>query len=526
MTTRRRVLQAGLAGLAMPSIARAAGQSVLTAVPQADLASLDPCWTTAYQTRDHGFLVYDTLFGLDGAFRPRPQMAEGAATDDGGKTWRITLRDGLAFHDGSKVLARDAAASVKRWGARDGFGQALMAATDDISATDDKTLVFRLKRPFPLLPDALGKTPPMMCPIMPQRLAETDPAKQITEVVGSGPYKFKADERVPGSRVVWERNTAYQPRASGTAEGTAGPKVAHFDRIEWRIMPDPATVAAAMQRGEIDWWLTPDADLLPLLRKQAGLRVENMVPTGLIATMRFNQMVPPFNNPALRRALFGAITQSDYMIGMVGTDPSLWRDKVGYFTPGTPMANEAGMQALTSPRDLDAVKRAIAAAGYKGEKVVVLTPTDIASAKALAEITADLLKRLGMNVEAPAMDWATLVQRRVKTDPVEQGGWSIFHTSWAGLDMMNPAGHVFLRGNGKAAAPGWPDSPKLEALRDDWFAAPDAAAQTALAAQIQLQAFQDVPYIPLGQYFAPTGFQANLTGILKGSPLFWNVRRI
>ena len=235
--------------------------------------------------------------------------------------------------------------------------------------------------------------------------------------------------------------------------------------------------------------------------------------------------MPPFDNAALRRAIIGAVTQSDYMTGMVGTDSSLWRDKVGYFCPGTPTASDAGMQALTSPRDLDAVKRVLSSAGYNGEKVVILTPTDIASARALADITADLLHRLGMNVEAPAMDWATLVQWRVKTDPVAQGGWSIFHTSWSGMDMLNPAGHVFLRGNGRAASPGWPDSPQIEALRNAWFAAPDEPAQRAIAEKLQLQAFQDVPYIPLGQYFAPTAYQANLSGVLTGSPVFWNVRR-
>jgi peptide/nickel transport system substrate-binding protein len=209
MPTRRRFLRtATAAALAAPAIARAASASTLTVVPQADIASLDPVWTTTYQTRDHGFLVFDTLFGLDSQFRAQPQMAEGAVTEDQGKTWRITLRDGLLFHDGSKVLARDAAASVRRWGARDGFGQALMAATDEIAAPDDKTLLFRLKAPFPLLPDALGKTPPSMCPVMPERLAATDPFKQVTEMIGSGPYRYKADERVPGSRVVWERNAA------------------------------------------------------------------------------------------------------------------------------------------------------------------------------------------------------------------------------------------------------------------------------------------------------------------------------
>ena len=290
-------------------------------------------------------------------------------------------------------------------------------------------------------------------------------------------------------------------------------------------MPDPSTASTALQRGEIDWWLQPDADLLPLLRKQPGIAVETIVPTGFVATMRFNHSQPPFDDPAIRQAIVGAVTQSDYMTGTVGTDPALWRDKVGYFCPGTPLANDAGMAALTVPRDLTAVKRLLEGAGYKGEKVVVLMPTDIASAHALAEITADLFRKLGMNVEAPAMDWATLVQRRVKTGPVEEGGWSVFHTSWSGADMINPAGHVFLRGNGKNAAPGWPDSPAIEALRDAWFAASDLQTLRDMAIQLQQQAFQDVPYIPLGQYFQPTAYRSDLTGTLKGSPLFWNVSR-
>ena len=526
MPTRRQLLRtATAAALAAPALAHGEASQVLTFVPQADLAVLDPVWTTTYQTRDHGLLVFDTLFGADSSFRAQPQMAEGAVAEDGGRVWRITLRDDLLFHDGEKVLARDCAASIRRWGARDGFGQALLAATDEIAAADDRTIVLRLKHPFSLLPDALAKTPPSICPMMPERLAATDPYKQVTEMIGSGPYRYKADERVAGSRVVYERNPRYVPRASGTPDGTAGPKIAHFDRIEWRIMPDSATVAAALQQGEIDWWLTPQADLLPLLRRAERLNVTNIVPTGFVATLRFNQLQPPFDNPAIRRALLGAIAQSDYMIGMVGTDPSLWRVPTGYFTPNTPLANDAGMAALTGPRDLDAVRHALDAAGYRGEKIVLLTPTDIASAKALADISADLLHRLGMNVEAPAMDWATLVGRRVKMDPVAQGGWSIFHTSWSGLDQINPAGHIFLRGNGKAASPGWPDSPKLEALRDAWFKAPDLPAQQALAREMQMQAFQDVPYIPLGQYFQPTAYQKNLTGVLTGSPVFWNVRR-
>ena len=522
---RRQFLAASAATLTMPAIVRADSQRTLTFVPQADIAVLDPIWTTTYQTRDHAFMVFDTLFGIDGDYKAQPQMLERFGAEEDGKRWTLTLRAGLKFHDGTPVLARDCVASVKRWGARDSYGQGLMAATDEISAADDKTIVFRMKRAFPLLPDALGKTPPNICAIMPERLASTDPSQQVTEMVGSGPFRYKADERVPGSRVVWERFADYVPRPDGTPSGTTGPKIANFDRVEWRIIPDSGTVAAALQRGELDWWLQPVADLLPILQKTSTLKVESTDPAGFIATLRFNHLNPPFDNAALRRALLGAVNQSDYMIGMVGTDSKLWMDRCGYLTPGTPMASEAGMDALASLRDPEAVKRAIAPAGYKGEKIVVLTPTDIPSAKALADISTDMLKQLGMNVDAQAMDWASLVQRRTKKEPVEQGGWSIYHTSWSGVDQMNPVGHVFLRGNGKDATVGWPTSPRLEELRTQWMQAPDLAAQKKIAQEMQQQAFQDVPYIPLGKYLVPTAYQSTLSGIIAGNPVFWNVKR-
>jgi len=522
---RRQFLAASAASLAMPAIVRAQSERVLTFVPQADLSVLDPIWTTTYQTRDHAFLVFDTLFGIDASYTARPQMLESFGAEEEGKRWTLVLRPGLKFHDGTPVLARDCVASIKRWGARDSYGQALMAATDEITAADDKTIAFRMKRAFPLLPDALGKTPPNICAIMPERLAATDPNQQISEMIGSGPFRYKADERVPGSRVVWERFAGYVARGDGVPSGTAGPKIAHFDRVEWRIIPDGGTVAAALQKGEVDWWLVPNADLLPILQKTQTLKVESIDPAGLIATLRFNHLVPPFDNAELRRAMLGAVNQSDYMIGMVGADTKLWREHCGYFCPGTPMASDAGMEALTGLRDLEAVKRAIDAAGYKGEKIVILAPTDIASAKALADITNDTLKRLGMNVDYQAMDWATLVQRRAKKEPVEQGGWSIYHTSWSGIDHMNPVGHVFLRGNGKDASVGWPTAPRLEELRAEWLRAPDLAAQKRIAGEMQLQAFGDVPYIPLGQYFVPTAYQASLSGVLSGNPVFWNVKR-
>ena len=522
---RRSFVQAGLAALAVPSLARAADARVLRFIPQADLAVLDPIWTTAYQTRDHAFLVFDTLFGQDANYAAHPQMLEAAVNEDDGLRWRLVLRNGLRFHDNQPVLARDCVASIRRWGARDTFGQALLAATDALAVADDRTIVFRLRTPFPLLPDALAKTAPSPCVIMPERLAATDPFKQVSEVVGSGPYRFLPDERIPGARVAYARFDGYVPREGGMPSRTAGPKRAGFDRVEWTIIPDAATASAALQRGEADWWLAANPDLLGRLRADRRLVVRTQDPTGVIGTMRFNQLQPPFDNPGLRRAVLGAVQQSEYMQAVSGPDREQWADGVGFFCPGTPLANAAGMQALTGPRDLDRSRRAVADSGYKGERVALLVPTDIPSTNALAEVTADLFRKLGLNLDAQAMDWGTAVQRRTSMEPVERGGWSVFQTSWSGLDHATPAGHPFLRGNGRAAAPGWPDSPAIETLRDEWLRAPDPAAQYSLAEQIQIQAFRDVPYVPLGQQFQQTAYRAELSGILPGMPVFWNITR-
>jgi peptide/nickel transport system substrate-binding protein len=524
---RRTFLAASAATLALPAVVQAASQRVLKFIPQSDLAVLDPVWTTAYVTRNHAYMIYDTLYGQTGqkdGFKATPQMVAGHVIEDDGKTWKLTLRDGLLFHTGEKVLARDCVASIRRWGTRDAFGQALMARTDELSAADDKTIVFKLKQPFALLPDALCHGASNMCAIMPQRVAETDPFKQFTEVVGSGPFRFKADERVQGSLFVYERFENYQPRADGEVSFTAGPKVVHFDRVEWHVQPDPATKAAAMQAGEMDWWENPAADLLPMLKK-ANIRTEFTDPTGGLFLLRPNHLYPPFDKPAVRRALLGAIDQKEYMIAMQGEDPSLWSVPCGFFPSVSPLANDAGLSALTGKRDYAAVKAALEKAGYAGEKVVIMGATDQPLNYPLAEVAADMLKRVGMNVDYQATDWGMVVQRRALTKPPAEGGWNMFVTGFSGLDFFSPASHLPLRGNGKGAWFGWPDDPKIEALREAWFNAPDLAAQKKVGVDIQLQAFDNIPYYPLGAAQNATAFQQDITGVLEGFVTFWNVRR-
>ena len=514
-----------LAGLSRPALAQANASRVLRFVPQSDVTVLDPILTTAYVTRHHGYAVWDTLYGFDADYKPQPQMAEGHAVEEDGKRVTIRLRPGLKFHDGEPVRARDAVASIRRWAARDALGQVLMSQVAELAAPDDRTIAFRLNKPFPLLFEALGKPSTPVCFIMPERIASTDPNTAIRDMIGSGPFKWVAGDRVPGSRVVYERFADYVPREGGEPSWTAGPKRANLDRIEWQVIPDAATAAAALQNNEVDWWEQPTADLQPTLRRNRNVVMEIPDPTGLCGILRFNHLHPPFNNPAIRRALLGAVVQGDYMTAVIGTDRSLWKDGVGFFPPGTPLANDVGLDALNSPRDMEKVKRDLAAAGYNGEKVVVIAASDFPSLNALAQVGGDMLRKAGMNVEYVSTDWGSVVTRRANRGAPDQGGWSVFFTFWAGLDMFNPGVSQALRGHGQNAWFGWPTIPRLEELRGAWFDAPDLAAQQRVAQDVQRVAFEEVPFLPLGQYFQATAYRRNISNVPKGFPMFWSVTK-
>jgi peptide/nickel transport system substrate-binding protein len=511
------------AALAAPRIGRAASASTLKFVPYVDLAILDPMVNTASQTRTHGYMVFDTLYGCDAEYAAQPEMVAGHVIDDDHRTWTLTLRDGLQFHDNTPVLARDVVASVRRWGAVDPAGRALVAATDEITAPSDKVVRFRFKAPYHLLPDVLGKIAPSMACMMPERLASTDPHKPVSEVVGSGPFRFVANERVPGSRVVYEKFAGYVPRPGGAPGLTTGPKIVHLDRVEWITMADPATASAALQSGEVDWVEVPTPDVIPLLRRDRNIRVEVKDKTGVAPILRFNCIEPPFDNQAIRQAVLGACQQSEFMQAF-SSDPTMWRDKVGVFTPGTPMASQVDLDRIGALTP-DQARAAIQKAGYKGERVVVMLPTDHPVNSVMAQVAADLFKRIGLNVDAQSMDAGTMFQRRNNRGPVDKGGWSTFPSMVGGADILNPAVSFLTRGNGANAWYGWPSSPHLEELRTAWFDAPDLATQQKLAAEMQRQIIADAPYVPLGQILQPTGYRSTTTGILDGFTKFWGVSK-
>ncbi|WP_270934646.1 ABC transporter substrate-binding protein [Falsiroseomonas oryzae] len=524
--TRRAVLGAAAGLLAAPRLGFGQAQArTLRFVPQANLASLDPIWSTAVVVRNHGLMIYDTLFGLGTDFRPRPQMAAGHEVTDDGRRWIVTLRPGLRFHDNEPVRAADCVASIRRWAKRDVLGQRLDALLDEIRPLDDARFEMRLKKPWPGLAFALGKPSANMCAIMPERVARTDPFTQITDTTGSGPFRFRQDLFRPGDVAVYERFQGYVPRDEPN-DFMAGGKTVHFDRVEWRVMPDPSTASAALQNNEADWWETPLADLLPLLRRNRDIAVELINTAGNLGVLRFNFLHPPFDNPAIRRALLPAVDQRAFMNAAIGTDPALSRVPAGVFTPGTPLANDAGLEVLSGPRDLEAARRAVREAGYRGERVAMLSATDLPVLQNLAEVAADMLRRTGFNVDFQAMDWGTHIQRRTNRGPVDQGGWSVFCTTWEGLDVSVPGSHQPIRGHGANAWAGWPTMPRLEELREAWFEATDLEAERRIAQEIQRTVWQEVPFVPLGQVLPPMAYRRSLTGVVKGGPaVFWGVRR-
>jgi peptide/nickel transport system substrate-binding protein len=523
---RRRLISsvlAGTAALAAPRIVRAAGANVLKFIPFADLATLDPVFTTAAGTRCHAHLVFDTLYGMDNDFGANPQMVAGHVISNDGLQWELTLRDGLRFHDDTPVLARDAVASIQRWWRRDGFGAVLASRTDEISAPSDKIIRFRLNKPFTLLPDALAVIISVPV-IMPERLARTDPFTQITEMIGSGPFRFKADERVPGSRVVYEKFAGYVPRADGKPEYASGPKIVHFDRVEWTVVPDPATAASALATGEFDWWETPALDLVPQLKRESRLTVTVKDRSGALGIMRFNQLFPPFDNPAIRSLVVSAVNQREFMTAAAGAVPDLIRDRVGLFVPGTPMASEAGLEAIGSVQDPATLAGALSDAGYKGETIVVLAAADTPSLFAVAQVGADLLRRMGFKVDLQSLDWGTVQQRRASKEPIGKGGWHIFFTLQTSTQNITPAAATNLRADGKGWY-GWPTDLALEALRSAWFDAPDQPARQRISRDLQSQFFRNPSFAPLGLFFQPTAFQNGLRDIREGLPQFYGVRR-
>jgi peptide/nickel transport system substrate-binding protein len=523
MRRRQMMIGTGIA-LAAPAIVRAQDSRVLRYVAAGyGAVLLDPLATTAYPTLILGLQVFESLYSVDENLTPRPQMAAGHVVEDNGKRWIITLRNGLRFHDGEPVLARDCVASMDRWMKRDGNGLAIAERLNELEAIDDRTVVLRLKKPFPQLPFVLGKASPNLMAVMPARLAATNPNEAVPELIGCGPFRFVPGEFSANSLAVLARFEGYEPR-NEQPSGTAGGRIARVDRVEWRVIPDPATQAAALSTGEIDWLGAPLPDVIPRLRENRHVVVQVVDRFGQAPWIRPNHASGPTANLGVRRAIMAALDGKEIVAAGFGGDPGNVTAPIGVFCPGSPFASEAGLQRL-GPKPAHVIKAMLRVAGYQNERLVLLHQADVFMHDAMLQVIARRLVEAGFNIDDQLMDAATVFKRRASREPPDRGGWSLFFNVAGCADTVNPLLDARLR-TGDTAFFGWPDDPTMEDLHERWLEASDEVVQKELAERIQETALADVLYVPLGRYVTNSAWRSNVSGILKSNqPVMWNISK-
>ncbi|WP_422008565.1 ABC transporter substrate-binding protein [Reyranella sp.] len=516
------IAAASFSGLVAAAPAQA---QTLKVVMHSDVKILDPIWTTAYIQRNHGYMVWDTLFAVDEKFDVKPQMVDKYENSADKLTWTFTLRDGLEWHNGAPVTAEDCVASIKRWAARDSMGQKMMGSVEGFEIVDAKTFKMKMKEPYGLVLESLGKPSSNVPFMMPKKTAETDPMQQIKleDVIGSGPFVFKGDEWKPGEKIVYVKNTKYKPRAE-PANGLSGGKVVKVDRVEWIAMPDIQTQVAALQSGEIDIIESPGHDLLPLLAKDKNVELVSFNPTGNQYAFRFNSLAKPFDNAKIRHAVFVAFAQEDFLKATIG-DPQWYKVCKAPFVCGTPLATDAGMADVLNGNAAKA-KQILTEAGYDGTPIVLMHSTDLQVLTNLAPVAKAQMERAGFKVDMVSMDWQTLVARRVKKDPPSQGGWHAFLTSWVAADILNPVMAGYFNAACDKAMFGWPCDATIEKYRDQFAKETDPAKQKQIVEDLQKYWVDHPTHINVGQWYAPLARRKNITGNLTApAPVFWNVTK-
>jgi peptide/nickel transport system substrate-binding protein len=509
-----------VAALVLPGAASA--QSTLRVVMHSDLKIMDPIWTTAFIVRNHGYMIYDTLFALDGNLKIQPEMVEKWTVSDDKLVWTFTLRDGLVFSDGAPVTSEDVLASLKRWSARDPLGQMLYGKMDRTEAVDARTFRLTLKEKTGIVLQALAK--PSGNPfIMPKRVAETDPNKQIGDYTGSGPFMLKLDESKPGEKTVYVKNPHYKPRAEPPS-GLAGGKVVKVDKVEWVAIADQQTAVNALESGEVDMIEQPQHDLYKLIKADKNTKLEVLNKWGNQYIFRFNQLFKPFDNAKIRRALLYAFVQKDFLDAVIG-DPEYYRECKAMFVCDAPYSTTAGFDDKYTG-NIAKAKELLKEGGYDGTPVVLMHSTDLYVLTNTAPVAKAAMEKIGMKVDMQSMDWQTLVSRRAKRDTPDKGGWNALITSTGGVDSLDPLTYSFIGANCEKAWFGWPCDDQITKLRQEFADETDEAKRKEIVEKIQLRAAENPTHAFLGQYITAAGMRRNITGAVPSPvPVFWNIEK-
>lgn len=516
-----------LTAIAALSASPASAETVLRFVPHADLRILDTAWTTAAITRNHGYLVYEPLFSYDSKNEPRPQAVDTMTVSADGLTYTLTLRAGMVFSDGSPITATDAARSLERWSKRKASGGTMRARMGAITVKDARSFEISFKQPFGLVKETLADAIQPTFVLRAQD-AEADPFTQIQfkEVIGSGPFRFVHQEWVPGSKAVYARSANYVPRAEAP-DGFWGGKIAKLDRVEWVIMPEPATQAQALIRGEIDAIELPLVDLLPVLRKSPDVTIKVLDTMGSQAFFFLNSSQPPLDKPAVRQAIAHVVDQVAMLQAVIG-NPDYERVCLSIMACGSPNESAAGTAPFAKP-NIARAKELLKQGGYAGEPVVLLDPADQPIMHQMSLLLAAAMKEAGFNVDLQVADWGTVVTRSTRGDKPGPGspGWHLYPTWAPGRVVGSPLTATQLRTPCGSAT--WIPNPcdaELEARRDRFFAAPTLEARKQAMDELQQQFYQAMPYVVVGQFLAPKAWRTNVTGVVNASEfVFWNVEK-
>ncbi|ESZ19977.1 ABC transporter substrate-binding protein [Mesorhizobium sp. L2C084A000] len=526
--TRRDLIKAGVAAgtaLSMPSVLRAQpspDDARTVRMVMSDLTVFDPIRSTADITRMHGFAIYDTLFALDSKLAPQPQMVENWDVSEDRKSYTFELRDGLNYHDGSPVTAADCVASIRRWAQVDAGGKLIMARARDISKKDEKTFTIALKEPLGILVDALVEG--LYLPIMRQKDADRPATEPVTSNIGSGPFIFNEALAKPGASFTYDCNEKYVPRQE-RPDGFAGAKVVKVDSVIWQNIADQQTALAALQAGETDFVLEPPADLYPVIESDPDLELQVLSKGGSTLYVRMNFLQPPFHNVKARQAMLHLIDQEAFL-GVMHPDPRYTQTVTSIFANSPLYSNDENTEWFKKGGDPEKARQLFQEAGYAGEKIIILQPTDWAAGSNASQLLAASLRKIGVSAELAPMSWSELAARRANKGSIEDGGWNIFIADYS---IANPISAAFLRANGNEAWFGWPKNDDYEALRAKWADVDTLAERQALARKMQGIWWDFVGGVFLGHAVQPTAHRKALTGLLEvpgayGFPM-WNMQK-
>lgn len=513
------------AALGMATPLALAADKVIKAVMESNLSSIDPIVTTATSTSIHASMIYDTLFALDANLMPQPQMVQSYKVSSDELTYTFVLRPGQKWHDGTPVTAQDCVASIRRWGAKDRAGQQLLKVTASLSAADDKTIQLVLREPWGQVLESLGKVGSNYPAMMPKRVADLDPSTQLTDSTGSGPFKFVKAEWVPGSKAVYVKNKDYQPRAEPPS-GMAGGRVVKVDRVEWQFMPDAQTAMSALIAGEVDLIQTPPVDFLPILKATPGVTIETLARFGLQGIVRMNHLQPPFDHPKMRQGMLHLVSQAQLLEATIGLK-DYFKPCVSMYGCSAHMTTHVGGAPLEAP-NVEKAKALFAEAGYAGQPIVILDPTERQEVHGPVLALAQAARKAGLKIEVQPVDWGTLMNRRAKKVSAAEGGWHIFISSQTLLTASNPMNNLGIAANCDKAWPGWPCDEETEKLRTSWAKAGSNAERKAIAEKLQKRAYEVVNYIPYGEWSQPVAYRSDkLQGFVKVpiNLVFWNVTK-